>query len=80
MIQIYDYPFSLDACILLLLYHTLTEFFRNIFAAAGIQRHAVRTADSGLRIASSCYPSTVSLLFQKNHFPYCIYIQKVVLL
>lgn len=37
MIQIYDYPFSLDACILLLLYHTLSKYLRNIFSAAVIQ-------------------------------------------
>ena len=34
MIQIYDCPFSLDACILLSLYHTLSKSLRNIFSAA----------------------------------------------
>lgn len=48
MIQIYDYPFSLDACILLLLYHTLSKYLRNIFSVAviqgGMQYTRIRTA------------------------------------
>lgn len=44
MIQIYDYPFSLDACILLLLYHTLSKYLRNIFfSCSDSGRHAVYT-------------------------------------
>lgn len=76
MIQIYDYPFSLDACILLLLYHTLSKYLRNIFSAAviqgGMQYTRIRTAailPSFLQTGMQKGKGSAHLLYQDPSLP-----------